>query len=132
MQLTVNEQNIIWPGRLQIKPEGFMIPTHLKVLTIEEKPFVYTRKLNDDQESCTPEEIPCPHFNTTQDGVSFEYCFTKYYALTYFLETGKYCCRGFCMDLLKELSKKINFTYSLALSPDGQFGNYIIKNNSSM
>ncbi|GJQ87548.1 Nmdar1 [Trypoxylus dichotomus] len=113
MQLSVNEKNIIWPGRLQIKPEGFMIPTHLKVLTIEEKPFVYTRKLNDDQESCTPEEISCPHFNSTQD------------------ETAKYCCRGFCMDLLKELSKKINFTYSLALSPDGQFGNYITKNNSS-
>lgn len=36
------------------------------------------------------------------------------------------------MDLLKELSKKINFTYSLALSPDGQFGNYIIKNTSSI
>ncbi|KAK9746966.1 Calmodulin-binding domain C0 of NMDA receptor NR1 subunit [Popillia japonica] len=113
MQLNINEKSIIWPGRLQIKPEGFMIPTHLKVLTIEEKPFVYARKLNDDQENCTPEEIPCPHFNFTQD------------------ETAKYCCRGFCMDLLKELSKKINFTYSLALSPDGQFGNYIIKNNSS-
>lgn len=36
------------------------------------------------------------------------------------------------MDLLKELSKKINFTYSLALSPDGQFGNYIIKNTSGI
>lgn len=35
------------------------------------------------------------------------------------------------MDLLKELSKKINFTYSLALSPDGQFGNYLIRNVST-
>lgn len=34
------------------------------------------------------------------------------------------------MDLLKELAKAINFTYSLALSPDGQFGNYIIRNLS--
>lgn len=34
------------------------------------------------------------------------------------------------MDLLKELSKTINFTYSLALSPDGQFGSYVIKNSS--
>lgn len=36
------------------------------------------------------------------------------------------------MDLLKELSKTINFTYSLALSPDGMFGNYIAKNNSGI
>lgn len=34
------------------------------------------------------------------------------------------------MDLLKELANKINVTYNLALSPDGQFGSYIIKNNS--
>lgn len=34
------------------------------------------------------------------------------------------------MDLLRELSKKINFTYTLALSPDGQFGNYEIRNSS--
>ncbi|XP_017775694.1 PREDICTED: glutamate [NMDA] receptor subunit 1 isoform X2 [Nicrophorus vespilloides] len=112
MGLSVDEKSIVWPGRLQTKPEGFMIPTHLKVLTIEEKPFVYTRKLGELEE-CLPDEIPCPLFNATQD------------------ETGKYCCKGFCMDLLKELSKKINFTYSLALSPDGQFGNYVPKNSSN-
>lgn len=32
------------------------------------------------------------------------------------------------MDLLKELAKTINFTFDLALSPDGQFGNYVVKN----
>lgn len=68
MKLRVNESNIIWPGRLKIKPEGFMIPTHLKVLTIEEKPFVYVRELPDTEIKCLPEEIACPHFNVT-DGV---------------------------------------------------------------
>lgn len=112
MHFSVEEKSIIWPGRQHVKPEGFMIPTHLKVLTIEEKPFVYTRKIADDQESCLAEEIPCPYFNATFD------------------EIGRYCCKGYCMDLLKELSKKINFTYSLALSPDGQFGNYMLKNTT--
>nr|CAH7750963.1 unnamed protein product [Callosobruchus chinensis] len=111
MHLNVDEKNIIWPGRQSTKPEGFMIPTHLKVLTIEEKPFVYVRKL-EGKDTCTGEEIECPHFNTTND------------------IDGSFCCRGYCMDLLKELSKKINFTYSLALSPDGQFGNYVIRNTS--
>lgn len=68
MHLHVDEKNILWPGRLRLKPEGFMIPTHLKVLTIEEKPFVYTRKLHDDQELCAADEIPCPYFNSTDDG----------------------------------------------------------------
>ena len=42
-----------------------------------------------------------------------------------------YCCKGFCVDLLKHLANKINVTYDLALSPDGQFGSYMIKNSSS-
>lgn len=42
----------------------------------------------------------------------------------------QYCCKGFCMDLLKELAKKINITYELLLSPDGQFGSYIIRNST--
>lgn len=36
------------------------------------------------------------------------------------------------MDLLRELAGKINVTYDLRLSPDGQFGSYMIKNNSGM
>lgn len=45
MFLDLNEEAIIWPGGLTQKPTGLMIPTHLKVLTILEKPFVYARKL---------------------------------------------------------------------------------------
>ncbi|XP_035721845.1 glutamate [NMDA] receptor subunit 1-like isoform X1 [Vespa mandarinia] len=111
MRLRVNESNITWPGRLKNKPEGLMIPTHLKVLTIEEKPFVYVREASEID--CLPDEIACPHFNVTDH------------------ENSKiYCCKGYCVDLLKELSKTINFTYNLALSPDGQFGSYVIKNSS--
>ncbi|XP_015598451.1 glutamate [NMDA] receptor subunit 1 isoform X2 [Cephus cinctus] len=112
MRLRLEENNITWPGGLRTKPEGFMIPTHLKVLTIEEKPFVYVREPLDN-EWCQPDEIPCPHFNTTQ-----------------YENTRIFCCKGYCIDLLKALSKTTNFTYSLALSPDGQFGNYMIKNSS--
>ncbi|XP_063374819.1 glutamate [NMDA] receptor subunit 1 [Cydia amplana] len=112
MRLELKEQEIIWMGRSPSKPEGFMIPTHLKVLTIEEKPFVYARRI-DDGSDCTAEEIPCPHYNTTDDTDQL------------------YCCKGFCMDLLKHLATWINFTYSLALSPDGQFGHYVIKNYSA-
>ncbi|CAG4966150.1 unnamed protein product [Parnassius apollo] len=111
MRLELKEHEIIWMGRSLSKPEGFMIPTHLKVLTIEEKPFVYARRIVDDSD-CSPEEIPCPHYNASED------------------TDQMFCCKGFCIDLLRYLSKAINFTYSLALSPDGQFGNYIIRNLS--
>jgi glutamate receptor ionotropic, NMDA 1 len=65
MRLKINDSEIIWPGKAKKKPEGFFIPTHLKVLTIEEKPFVYVRKLGEDEIDCAEDEIPCPHFNVS-------------------------------------------------------------------
>ncbi|PSN32579.1 Glutamate [NMDA] receptor subunit 1 [Blattella germanica] len=38
------------------------IPTHLKILTIEEKPFVYVREIIGEEE-CSAEEIPCSHYS---------------------------------------------------------------------
>jgi hypothetical protein len=67
MKLKLDKSAIIWPGNTDKQPPGFMIPTHLKVLTIEEKPFVYVRE-TQTEETCTLEEIPCPHFNNTNDG----------------------------------------------------------------
>ena len=66
MRLKINDSLIHWPGNTTKKPEGIMIPTHLKVLTIEEKPFVYVRKLSNDEIDCEDDEIPCPHFNITE------------------------------------------------------------------
>ncbi|KAL1131594.1 hypothetical protein AAG570_011208 [Ranatra chinensis] len=111
MKLRIGD-NILWPGPTHVKPEGVIFPTHLRVLTIEEKPFVYVRKL-EEETVCAPDEIMCPHFNHSKGN------------------GGRlFCCKGFCMDLLKELSRTINFTFELALSPDGQFGNFVIKNSS--
>ena len=72
MKLTLNESAIIWPGRQRTKPEGFMIPTHLKVLTIEEKPFVYVRAAKEPEDKCNKDEIPCPFFNATDEGKFLE------------------------------------------------------------
>lgn len=134
MKLRLNESNIVWPGRLKKKPEGFMIPTHLKVLTIEEKPFVYVRPLKkDDGNSCETDEIMCPLYNTSSKCKIFYFKTYKTNLLHFvvvYVAPQVYCCKGYCIDLLVELSNTINFTYSLSLSPDGQFGNYEIRNIS--
>lgn len=114
MRLRINDSSILWPGKEKKKPEGILIPRHLKVLTIEEKPFVYVRKLADEELSvrCADDEIPCPFFNTTDS------------------TAADYCCSGYCIDLLRALANRINFTYDLSLSPDGQFGYYVLKNQT--
>ena len=70
MRLSMDVEKIIWPGNLVKKPTGLMIPTHLNVLTIAEKPFVYHRILNSS-DTCDAEkgEILCPHYNTEPTGV---------------------------------------------------------------
>lgn len=75
MKLIIDESAIIWPGLQKVKPEGFMIPTHLKVLTIEEKPFVYVRTIKEPEDKCDKNEIPCPFFNATEDGGENGHCF---------------------------------------------------------
>lgn len=113
MRLRINESQVVWPGKERTKPEGIIIPRHLKVLTVEEKPFVYARKLPSNVAMCEEDEILCPLYNSTNDIKS------------------RYCCKGYCIDLLRNLANRINFTYDLALSPDGQFGHYILKNQSN-
>ena len=68
MRLSMDEDKIIWPGGLSKKPTGLMIPTHLNVLTIAEKPFVYHRRIANG-ETCKEGEILCPHYNTEPTGV---------------------------------------------------------------
>jgi ionotropic glutamate receptor NMDA 1 len=68
MSLRIDENRVMWPGRLRKKPEEFILPTHLKVLTIEEKPFVYTREIQErDGDECYPEEVRCPYFNSSMN-----------------------------------------------------------------
>ena len=63
MKLVVNDSIITWPGKMKTKPEGFLIPTHLKVLTVEEKPFVYVRKTTDNK--CKSDEVFCPNYEVS-------------------------------------------------------------------
>ena len=71
MVMKLENNKIIWPGGIRKKPSGLMIPTHLQVLTINEKPFVYSRKIKPcDVEPCevcdiSKGERPCPIYNTT-------------------------------------------------------------------
>lgn len=134
MRLRINDSQILWPGKQKKMPEGIIIPTHLKVLTAEEKPFVYVRKLNEESSSCEEDEIRCPHFNSTNgEGKLFKAEIlqeTKFIRFCFNFLEQEYCCRGYCIDLLTALASRINFTFDLALSPDGQFGHYILKNHS--
>jgi hypothetical protein len=39
-------------------------------------------------------------------------------------EYENFCCSGYCIDLLNELSKNLSFVYTLHLVADGKYGSY--------
>ena len=71
LKWSINDSNIVWPGRKRgQKPDGFKIPTFLKVMTIVEQPFVYARPIEPGQECLDVlEEVLCPWFNNSGSGM---------------------------------------------------------------
>lgn len=68
--LTVNDSLILWPGNQVEKPVGVNVSNHLRVVTIEATPFVYTEpydpvagcnssQLTGDQSSA---KMRCPKY----------------------------------------------------------------------
>jgi ionotropic glutamate receptor NMDA 1 len=109
MKLSIDLGSIIWPGKERSKPPGFYVPTHLKVVTIAEKPFVWVYPPRLDGATCPEGTIRCPKFVQISSIQTRE---------------DVYCCAGYCMDLLKGLSSRLNFTFEVYLVSDDGYGSY--------
>lgn len=105
MKLNLFLHLVKWPGNSTQKPLGYNVPKHLRVTTLAEKPFVWANPQLPDKK-CASNQIFCPKYNSTS------------------MEYDHYCCQGYCIDLLKELAKRLNFTYEVELVADGQYGSH--------
>ncbi|XP_074145108.1 glutamate receptor ionotropic, NMDA 1 isoform X2 [Sminthopsis crassicaudata] len=120
-----NDRKIIWPGGETEKPEGYEMSTRLKIVTIHQEPFVYVKPALDG-ETCNEDltingekikKVTCTGPNDTHPGAN--------------RHTILQCCYGFCIDLLIDLAKTMNFTYEVHLVADGKFGTQERVNNSN-
>ncbi|KAM9852625.1 uncharacterized protein grin2db [Aulostomus maculatus] len=85
---------------------------HLRVVTLEERPFVIVELADPASGTCIRDSVPCRRpFNAsaTHEGVA----------------PMKQCCKGFCIDILKRLAKIVGFTYDLYLVTNGKHGKKI-------
>ena len=104
------QQIIIWPGNTTRQPAGYASPNHLKIVTLVEKPFVVAVPPLDRRGLCTDEQIPCP--------------LTRRNPMTGERTEEAACCEGYCIDLMRNLSKVMKFTYALYQVEDGRYGSY--------
>lgn len=108
---------IIWPGGQDEKPEGIFVSTHLKVVTLVGEPFVFIKSM--------PESGKCSDLDDSNQKRKHVRCTGKVYgehAKLVSADQNEHCCYGFCMDLLRRLGEKVNFTYDVHLSEDGSYG----------
>eukprot|EP00063_Salmo_salar_P062763 XP_014037598.1 PREDICTED: glutamate receptor ionotropic, NMDA 2C-like [Salmo salar] len=87
---------------------------HLTVATLEERPFVIVENVDPDTGTCVRNTVPCRRqSNRTESLVGHSEPYTKL------------CCKGFCIDILKKLSRTIKFSYDLYLVTNGKHGKMI-------
>ncbi|UJR33351.1 hypothetical protein I4U23_020800 [Adineta vaga] len=109
-ELILHEEKILWSNGLNRKPDGIRARRNVSVVTIEEKPFIFTRPGNN----CDPTfEVHCPRQNS--NGHKYD----------------QFCCYGYCIALLQELSKNLSFAYTLYLVPDGKYGTFEREGNDT-
>ncbi|KAL0962410.1 hypothetical protein UPYG_G00339680 [Umbra pygmaea] len=82
---------------------------HLKVVTLEERPFVIVEPADPGTNSCIRDSVPCRlPLNATNVPTDEK--------------SSKHCCKGFCIDVLKRLAKIVGFSYDLYLVTNGRHG----------
>ncbi|XP_063171009.1 glutamate receptor ionotropic, NMDA 2A [Candoia aspera] len=108
---TLSHKYSVWP-RFNSFNDSDPDHNHLSIVTLEEAPFVIVEDMDPLTETCVKNTVPCRKYvvinNITKEGKNM-----------------KKCCKGFCIDILKKLSKTIKFTYDLYLVINGKHGKKI-------
>uniref|UniRef100_A0A8C8RZ92 Glutamate receptor n=1 Tax=Pelusios castaneus TaxID=367368 RepID=A0A8C8RZ92_9SAUR len=112
----------IWPEQAQRHKNDILHPPrlHLRVVTLIEHPFVFTRKV-DDEGLCPAGQLCLDPL--TNDSAVLDSLFET-------LQGGndtvpielKKCCYGYCIDLLEKLAEDMNFDFDLYIVGDGKYG----------
>ncbi|XP_004692188.1 PREDICTED: glutamate receptor ionotropic, NMDA 2A [Condylura cristata] len=105
---TLSLRHAVWP-RYKSFSDCEPDDNHLSIVTLEEAPFVIVEDIDPLTETCVRSTVPCRKFvkinNSTNEGMNV-----------------KKCCKGFCIDILKKLSRTVKFTYDLYLVTNGKHG----------
>ncbi|XP_031421710.1 glutamate receptor ionotropic, NMDA 2C [Clupea harengus] len=103
----------VWP-RYGSYQEPVSDNRHLTVATLEERPFVIVESVDPTTGTCVRNTVPCRRQANRTESVAGH---TEPYT--------KLCCKGFCIDILKKLSRNIKFSYDLYLVTNGKHGKLV-------
>ncbi|OCT97558.1 glutamate receptor ionotropic, NMDA 3B [Xenopus laevis] len=112
----------LWQSRIQQwepAPGGF-VRTKLRVVTLVEHPFVFTREVDADGSCPAGQMCLDPRTNNSAVlDVLFEELTSPNGSVPLEYKT---CCYGYCIDLLEKLSEDLRFDFELYIVGDGKYG----------
>ncbi|XP_005451476.1 glutamate receptor ionotropic, NMDA 3A isoform X2 [Oreochromis niloticus] len=95
---------------------------HMRVVTLVEHPFVFTREVDSD--GLCPAGQLCLDPLTNESSV-LEGLFQNLRGTNGSVPTDlKKCCYGYCIDLLEKLGEDMGFTFDLYIVGDGKYGGF--------
>ncbi|KAI6185301.1 Glutamate receptor ionotropic, NMDA 2B [Aphelenchoides besseyi] len=95
---------IQWPGDRSTPPEGTEEKFNIRVVTIEEPPFIIVSELDPESKRCPGNVVGGTICNMEPNATMLK------------------CCTGYCVDLLNKLSNDVGFHYSLYRVHDNKWG----------
>uniref|UniRef100_A0A3Q3E1B1 Glutamate receptor n=1 Tax=Hippocampus comes TaxID=109280 RepID=A0A3Q3E1B1_HIPCM len=110
-------------GRLELEGgvhgPGLSVEGHrLRVVTLVEHPFVFTREVDED--GLCPAGQLCLDPRTNRSDV-IQGLFNQLHNPNASADLRK-CCYGYCIDLLEKLAEDMGFTFDLYIVGDGKYG----------
>ncbi|XP_030396038.1 glutamate receptor ionotropic, NMDA 3B isoform X2 [Gopherus evgoodei] len=112
-----------WQTQLQHKipgGRGGFSQVKLRVVTLVEHPFVFTREVDEDG-SCPAGQLCLD--SHTNDSAVLEGLFKALNAANGSVPLEyKKCCYGYCIDLLEKLAEDLSFDFDLYIVGDGKYG----------
>ncbi|MBN3300843.1 NMD3A protein, partial [Amia calva] len=115
----------IWPNKRQSHRAGdwrHSSRLHLRVVTLVEHPFVFTREVDEDG-LCPAGQLCLDPL--TNDTAALESLFENIQGANDSVPNRfKKCCYGYCIDLLEKLAEDMGFHFDLYIVGDGKYGAY--------
>ncbi|XDV51893.1 hypothetical protein PO909_020686 [Leuciscus waleckii] len=108
-------------GRLDVDEQELWQGSRVRVVTLVEHPFVFTREVDEDG-NC-PAGQYCLDAGTNSS-VTLDHLYSeRAQGNSSFLPPDySKCCYGYCIDLLEKLAEDMNFEFDLYIVGDGKYG----------
>ncbi|XP_035269990.1 glutamate receptor ionotropic, NMDA 3B [Anguilla anguilla] len=95
--------------------------SRLRVVTLVEHPFVFTREVDEDG-NCPAGQFCLDPRTNSSDFLDRLFREVSLGNLTFLPPDFSKCCYGYCIDLLEKLSEDLHFEFDLYIVGDGKYG----------